>query len=130
MNGPNMAELWHQAGGDGQKYRDLLHEHGYTLRPGDPGYGDAPRTLPCGWPGPGRESRCEVTELLVSQCGHCTGRTGDEGTGEKRDLGPWFGARYAGKCADCGERFGMQDRIRADGEGGYLCAGCGEQEEL
>lgn len=46
-----MFELWQQAGGDGDRYRQLLHEYGYTLGPGDEGYEEAPRDLPCGWPG-------------------------------------------------------------------------------
>lgn len=53
---PSIMDLWRQAGGgtdhwDSQRYRDLMHEHGYLLRPGDDGYEDATHTLPCGWPG-------------------------------------------------------------------------------
>ena len=48
---PSMFELWQQAGGDGDRYRELLREYGYILRPGDEGYEEAPRNLPCGWPG-------------------------------------------------------------------------------
>jgi hypothetical protein len=49
-------DLWVQAGGgtpsyDRQRYLDLLSEHGALLSPGDDGYDDAPRNLPCGWPG-------------------------------------------------------------------------------
>lgn len=47
---PSPAELWKQAGGDPDKYRGLLREHGHLVRPGDPGYDDAARALPCGWP--------------------------------------------------------------------------------
>jgi|HubBroStandDraft_2_1064218.scaffolds.fasta_scaffold165477_2 hypothetical protein len=53
---PSPYALWLQAGGgtpscDRQRYRDLLSEHGALLSPGDEGYDDAPRNLPCGWPG-------------------------------------------------------------------------------
>jgi hypothetical protein len=47
---PDPATLWRQAGGDGDKYRTLMLEHGYIRRrtaddpPFDP---DAP-LLPCG----------------------------------------------------------------------------------
>lgn len=48
---PSPAELWQQAGGDPQKYRDLLAEHGHLLRPGDDGYDEAVAKLPCQGPG-------------------------------------------------------------------------------
>jgi hypothetical protein len=48
---PSPFDLWQQAGGDGEHYRDLLREHGLVLRPGDEGYDEAARNLPCGWPG-------------------------------------------------------------------------------
>jgi hypothetical protein len=45
-------ELWEQAKGDPGEYRRLMREHGHLVGPGDPGYDpDAPKTLPCGWPG-------------------------------------------------------------------------------
>jgi hypothetical protein len=37
-------ELWQQAGGDPQDYRQLMREHGHLV----PG---TPQPLPCGWPG-------------------------------------------------------------------------------
>ena len=43
-------------------------------------------------------------------------------------LGPWFLAAYHGSCAGCGDGIEPDDEIRADGEGGYLCADCGEEE--
>ena len=42
--------LWYQAEGDPERYRELMLEHGLLLRPGDEGYEDASRNLPCGWP--------------------------------------------------------------------------------
>ena len=53
---PSMFDLWQQAGGDGERYRELLHEWGYVLKPGDEGYEDASPALPCGWPQGGREA--------------------------------------------------------------------------
>lgn len=55
MAEPSVYELWQQAGGespdfDRTRYLDLMHEHGYLLRPGDDGYEEAPKGLPCGWP--------------------------------------------------------------------------------
>ena len=68
--------------------------------------------------------RCELTELEVSSCAHC--RKLPDRPPELRRLGRPFAAAYAGRCTDCDERFDVGDRIRADGEGGYLCADCGE----
>lgn len=46
---PSPHQLWEQAGEDPERYRRLMREHGYLLAPGDDGYEDAPRSLPCGW---------------------------------------------------------------------------------
>lgn len=43
--------------------------------------------------------------------------------------GPWFGAMYSGECASCFDRIEEGDRIRADGQGGYECENCGEDDE-
>jgi hypothetical protein len=73
-------------------------------------------------------SRCEKTDLLRSQCGHCTGREGKPEASEldPRSFGPWFAARYDGECGNCGCEFQAGDSIRSDGAGGWLCGGCGE----
>ena len=42
------------------------------------------------------------------------------------EKGPWFGAQYAGACDGCGDSIEEGNSIRADGEGGYECRGCGE----
>jgi hypothetical protein len=47
---PSPFELWQQAGGYGDRYRELMREHGHLLSPGDEGC-EASRNLPCGWPG-------------------------------------------------------------------------------
>ena len=52
----SMYGLWKQAGGGTPEYRveryhELLRECGALLHPGDEGYDQAPKNLPCGWPG-------------------------------------------------------------------------------
>ena len=73
------------------------------------------------------EPRCEKTDLLRSQCGHCTGRDGGGEASEldPRKFGPWFQARYDGECDNCGYEFQAGDSIRSDGNGGWLCGECG-----
>lgn len=46
------------------------------------------------------------------------------------DRGPWITASYDGSCAGCGDDIMPGDQIRADGNGGWLCAGCGEADQL
>jgi hypothetical protein len=134
---PSPGLLWLEAGGDDARYRELLREHGLLLSPGDPGYDEAPRTLPCGWqPGKPRaeQRRCEITELLVDSCAHCNGaerrQQEQERAGWRREgWGPWFTAGRHGRCAGpCDEDIKPGDRIRSNGERGWLCASCGEDE--
>lgn len=72
--------------------------------------------------------RCGFSDLPVDSCAHCTGRTGTAETREHASYSPWFTAAYPGRCSVCDERIEPEDRIRADGEGGYLCADCGREE--
>ena len=74
--------------------------------------------------------RCAVTELLVDQCG-CPQHRGEPAPEERDDraLGPWFTASYPGRCSDCDTSFEPGDRIRADGEGGYLGTCCGGEDD-
>lgn len=44
-------------------------------------------------------------------------------------LGPWFAATYTGRCASCGRAFSEFDRIRADGDGGWLAECCGTTDQ-
>lgn len=125
---PSPLDLWHQAVGNGDRYRELLREHGHILVPGDEGYEQASATLPCGWnPRRAREDqdRCEVTDLLRLSCSHCTGR-GEELPEEcdKSRLGTPFAARYPGRCAWGDERIEEGDIIRRDGDSGYVCERC------
>jgi hypothetical protein len=69
------------------------------------------------------EPRCDVTDLLVSACAHC--RPAPPAEASSTRLGPWFAATYAGTCAGCGGQLERGDRIRADGDGGYLGDCCG-----
>ena len=75
---PSMYELWVQSGEDPVRYRELLHEHGAILYPGDEGYEDAPRNLPCGWPGNRGQALLEHLDefclyCLAGDCGSCEG---------------------------------------------------------
>jgi hypothetical protein len=60
---PTPHELWIQAGEDGDRYRELLREHGHVLWPGGTGYAEGTRNLPCGWPG-------EPAPVSDSYCRH------------------------------------------------------------
>jgi hypothetical protein len=78
---------------------------------------------------PGDQPLCAFSDLPVDSCAHCTGRTGNAEAREPAHYGPWFDAAYPGRCQDCDERIEPGGRIRADGEGGYLCAECGREED-
>lgn len=71
------------------------------------------------------DDRCAVTELPVDMCAHC--RKAPDPEPERRNLGSLFAAAYHGRCVDCDQPFGAGDRIRADGEGGYLGPCCAEE---
>lgn len=47
-----------------------------------------------------------------------------------RDYGPWFSASFGGGCDGCGGEICAGDRIRADGEGGWLCEECGSYDGI
>jgi hypothetical protein len=65
-------------------------------------------------------TRCETTDLPADQCAHCRQPPPEP----PRRLGPWFLARYDGTCSE-GCLIVASDRIRSDGEGGWLCEDCG-----
>lgn len=71
---------------------------------------------------------CELTDLLVVSCGHCKGIRDEPEHADPADFGPWFTARRDGWCAGCKTTVETGDRIRADGQGGYLCGTCGAVE--
>jgi hypothetical protein len=60
---PSIGQLWNQAAGDGDRYRELMRQHGYILKPGDEGYEEGSRVLPCGWP------RMSEGDLRCPECG-------------------------------------------------------------
>lgn len=41
--------------------------------------------------------------------------------------GPWIPARVQADCDGCGHVIMVGDSIRADGDGGHMCADCGEE---
>lgn len=45
------------------------------------------------------------------------------------DFGPWFTAGFDSDCDECGGPIDEGDRIRSDGEGGWLCEECGDDDE-
>jgi hypothetical protein len=44
------------------------------------------------------------------------------------DYGPWLAAIYDSECDNCGADICGGDQIRSDGEGGWLCEECGEED--
>lgn len=68
---PSPGQLWNQAGGDGDLYRDLMRQHGLILSPGDEGYEQASRTLPCGYPGPPKPASEWADSGWVIYCRGC-----------------------------------------------------------
>jgi hypothetical protein len=66
-----------------------------------------------------------IHDLDPASCAVCNGaekRTAAEGA----PRGPWFTAQYPGACSGCGDGIEPGDEIRASGEGGWLCEGCGD----
>ena len=84
----------------------------------------------------GAEARCDNTDLLISQCAHCRGLADIETQAllDRAALiatGQWFPARYAGKCTQCGERFGEGAAIGGFTveTGGWVAECCGDTED-
>jgi hypothetical protein len=99
-------------------------------------------------PKPAPEARCEVTELLVGQCG-CRLHAGASGTrargltmepyarrnGDSPIYGPPVVARYGGRCPECQERYEPGHTIRPQrfrtvdvGTGQWAHAECAEEQ--
>lgn len=51
----------------------------------------------------------------------------DEDSLARRDLGPWFPARFRGACAECSRRIEEGDDIRYK-DGVVVCEHCGNDE--
>lgn len=77
-------------------------------------------------------ARCDLTDLLVTDCAHCRKTPDPFATPTTRrgngTPGPAIAARYPGKCV-CGESFPVGESIRADGDGGWLSACCDDTDE-
>lgn len=65
-----------------------------------------------------------IHDLDPATCGVCNGAEKRTSAAERPERGPWFFARFDGTCSDCGDGFDAGQKIRADGEGGYLCEDC------
>jgi hypothetical protein len=76
-----------------------------------------------------------IHDMDPAYCAVCNGAekraAATEATDRRRTTGkpgPWFPARWDGKCSACGEEFGAGDEIRSDGDSGWLCPDCGVLE--
>ncbi len=85
------------------------------------------------------EERCDFSDLLKDQCGHCKpvplpqthvprvvrGRM-DLPPRPSARFGPWFTAQFDSECdGPCGGQIDEGEHSRSDGEGGWLCELCG-----
>lgn len=72
-----------------------------------------------------------IHDLDPASCADCNGAV-KRAAERERSLrapgghGPWFEARWGGKCSGCGEEFGAGTVIRSDGDDGWQCGECGE----
>lgn len=84
--------------------------------------------------------RCERTELIKTQCGHCQpARTQfvevaapeflgfDMPGGDDDTIVATFPARFGGRCGRCDGFFDAGDWIARTSSGDYLCPDCTEQ---
>lgn len=73
--------------------------------------------------------RCELTELLVDQCGHClkTPSIEDEIQADRKALieRGWFAAEFAGVCGTCRVGFGPGTAIQYH-PNGWIAECCAE----
>lgn len=73
--------------------------------------------------GPERDERCDLTELLASQCG-CPKHRGGEVIERPETVGQAFEAMYDGFCSACEHRIEVGQMIGRLAEGdGYIHAG-------
>lgn len=66
-----------------------------------------------------------IHDLDPASCAVCNGAQKRAQAAERPVRGPWFTAQYEGTCRDCDGEILPGDTIRASGDGGYLCEGCG-----
>lgn len=116
---PGPSELWQQAGGDGERYRQLLRQHGHLLSPGDEGYEEGRAGLPCGWPGKGGDRAGHVAPARYALT-VLHRRDPDSGPGTDGEGDPTTGLTVCG--LPMGESELWQPVEARDGD--PLCPGC------
>lgn len=69
-----------------------------------------------------------IHDLDPATCAVCNG-AGQRAAASRPEAGPWVKARFDGWCStpDC-RVIVAGDAIRSDGNGGWLCDGCGSDE--
>lgn len=80
--------------------------------------------------------RCDFTDLLKAQCGHCRPSRlpgfnvpHPANRPASSRYGPWFTASFDSDCdGPCGGQIDEGEHARSDGEGGWLCELCGGYE--
>lgn len=71
------------------------------------------------------DARCALTELRITECGHCKGlRSAEEEARGERTHRTRFRAHHPGYCASCDTEFAAGELIRSDGHGGFVGDGC------
>lgn len=78
------------------------------------------------------ETRCQLTELIATQCAHCRGDAGgdEELLAHRAQLlkrRAWRAATYPGECIGCGDWYLPSAAIRRDGTG-WLAECCAEDQ--
>jgi len=109
-NKPSPGQLWNQAGGDEDRYRELMRQHGHLIRRGEPGFEEASATLPCGYPGlPVEYAKCrkidcrrKVRSSVAYCCRSCADADGDRAF----ELEPYSPSLHPFLChtSDCDQR--------------------------
>ena len=70
-------------------------------------------------------NRCDLTDLPVDGCAHCRGI--DDGPKPVSDVTVRIDARFAGRCAACGQPYSEGTLIgRSDEAGGWVGSCCWE----
>lgn len=71
------------------------------------------------------EARCDRSDLLVSQCGHCRGYDYyPYDRVDRVDVGVVIKAQYAGKCAQCGKHYPEGTTIGHANDVGWVSMEC------
>lgn len=67
--------------------------------------------------------RCEFTDLLKAECAHCKGVPPPKPPA-RPSRPAWAEARFRGRCAACGEPYGVGERIEYNPLSGGWVAPC------